>query len=196
MNNPYTILGLPEDAPDSEIESAYQTLKERLAPEKFAGKSETQARLCSRSIESAYKKLKNRANREQYKDELEKAHESAQQTHPRLGQMCVASGIISMDQLQEAVQTQIETGLPLGEVLENKQFLSRAELEGLLLGQDLIDVDGESNDPVAQRLVALNLATVDMVLIAQMEMKWQQVPLADIFVRHGWLEKDIAEALF
>jgi len=101
-----------------------------------------------------------------------------------------------MQQLEEAVQEQLKNGLPLGEVLENKQFLSRAELEGLLLGQGLIDVDGERNDPLAQRLIALNLATLDMVLIAQMELKWQEVTLTEVFVRHGWLSEEVAEALF
>lgn len=116
-------------------------------------------------------------------------------THPRLGQLCVASGIISVEQLEEAVKAQFDTGKPLGEILEDKQFLSHAELEGLLLGQDLIDIDSNYSDPEAQRLIGLRLASEDMVLVAQMEKKVRDVPIHNIFVDRGWLEAEVASAL-
>ncbi len=195
LHSPYMVLDLPEGAAESDIEKAYDSLSKRLAPDSFrTDAAQEQAGKCLKAITEAYTRLKN-------PDETQKRVEqvstnSDEMTHPRLGQMCVATGIISMEQLEEAVQEQLKTGLPLGEVLENKHFLSRAELEGLLLGQGLIDVDGERKDPVAQRLIALNLATLDMVLIAQMEMKWQELKLTDVFIKHGWLSAEVAEALF
>jgi len=195
MQNPYQVLGLPEDASPTDIENTYNALRQRLAPDAFTGKAQAQARKCIAAIDEAYNVMKDTDKLTQYK-EKKPANLSYETTHPRLGQLCVASGIISMEQLDEAVHVQLESGMPLGEVLEDMQFLSRAELEGLLLGQDLIDVDGERNDPLAQRLIALNLATVDMVQIAQMEMKWQEISLTEVFVRHGWLDEQISKALF
>ncbi len=195
MYSPYLVLDLKEDADESDVENAYRSLSKRLSPGSFktdAGKE--QAEKCLKAINEAYTSIKNREQLDRKTDLTTAISEEA--THPRLGQMCVATGIISMQQLEEAVQEQLKTGLPLGEVLENKQFLSRAELEGLLLGQGLIDVDGERKDPVAQRLVALNLATLDMVLIAQMELKWQEITLKEVFIRHGWLSDEIAAVLF
>lgn len=195
MYSPYLVLDLKEGASDSDIEKSYRSLCQRLSPSSFktdAGKE--QANKCLRAIGEAFDALKNRHSDHNKIDSSGSSTDES--THPRLGQMCVATGIISMQQLEEAVQEQLKSGLPLGEVLENKQFLSRAELEGLLLGQGLIDVDGEKKDPVAQRLIALNLATLDMVLIAQMELKWQEVTLKDVFIRHGWLSEEVAEALF
>ena len=191
------MLGIPEGAPAAEIDKAYKSLSTRLAPESFqVGPAREQATKCLSAILDAYSSLtagelsdSSKANgHRQLNNET---------THPRLGQMCVATGIISMEQLEEAVQEQMRSGLPLGEVLEDKQFLSRVQLEGLLQGQGLIDVDGERNDPIAQRLIALNLATLDMVLIAQMELKWQEnASLVEAFVRHGWLTREVADAIF
>lgn len=195
MHSPYLVLDLKEGADDSDVESSFRSLSKRLAPGSFktdAGKE--QAEKCLKAINEAYNAIKNRDHSDKAGDLNAAISEEA--THPRLGQMCVATGIISMQQLEEAVQEQFKSGLPLGEVLENKQFLSRAELEGLLLGQGLIDVDGERKDPVAQRLIALNLGTLDMVLIAQMELKWQEITLKEVFIRHGWLSEEIAAALF
>jgi hypothetical protein len=197
MYTPYQVLGIPEGTEPAEIDKAYKSLSTRLAPESFQeGPARDQAAKCVTAIDEAYRSLTSGGSAESARSSHQSAR-SNETTHPRLGQMCVATGIISMEQLEEAVQEQIRTGLPLGEVLEDKQFLSRVQLEGLLLGQGLIDVDGERNDPIAQRLIALNLATLDMVLIAQMEMKWQEnASLVDAFIRHGWLTREIADALF
>lgn len=195
MHSPYLVLDLKEDADGSDVENSYRSLLKRLSPSSFktdAGKE--QAEKCIKAIKEAYEAIQNRDQTDKQTDLNAAISEEA--THPRLGQMCVATGIISMQQLEEAVQEQLKSGLPLGEVLENKQFLSRAELEGLLLGQGLIDVDGERKDPVAQRLIALNLATLDMVLIGQMELKWQEITLKDVFIRHGWLSEEVSDALF
>jgi hypothetical protein len=197
MYSPYQVLGISEGASEAEIESAYASLSKKLAPESFeAGDARDQASKCMNAIVDAYNSL-TAGSPAAPKRSVNQSALSNETTHPRLGQMCVATGIISMEQLEEAVQEQIRSGLPLGEVLEDKQFLSRVQLDGLLLGQGLIDVDGERNDPVAQRLIALNLATLDMVLIAQMQMKWQENPsLLEAFVRHGWLAQEIADVLF
>lgn len=194
MYSPYQVLGVSEGASEADIEKSYRTLSQRLAPDSLQTEAgRTQAKKALKAIDEAYQNLtsKDRALAKPLSQSL-----SNETTHPRLGQMCVATGIISMEQLEEAVQEQLRTGLPLGEVLEDKQFLSRAELEGLLMGQGLIDVDGEKNDPLAQRLIALNLATQDMVLIAQLELKWQEVSLTDVFIRHGWLSQEVADAIF
>lgn len=197
MYSPYKVLGISEGADESEIQKVYNRLTQRLAPDSFSeGPAREQAQKCLNAITDAYNTLTAGPQTATSKTGSQSSR-SNETTHPRLGQMCVATGIISMEQLEEAVQEQIRTGLPLGEVLEDKQFLSRVQLEGLLLGQGLIDVDGERNDPIAQRLIALNLATLDMVLIAQMQMKWQEnCSLIDSFVRHGWLQQEVADAIF
>jgi len=197
MQSPYRVLGIPEDAPEPDVERAYQSLLQclKLSNFPFNEKARTQAERCLKAIEEAFTTISDTAQLGDYRKIRADKDSTKGTTHPRLGQLCVASGIISVEQLEEAVQAQFDTGMPLGEILEDKQFLSHAELQGLLLGQDLIDVDSNYSDPEAQRLIGLRLASEDMVLVAQMEKKVRDVPIHSIFVDRGWLEPEIALAL-
>jgi hypothetical protein len=103
--------------------------------------------------------------------------------------------MISMEQLTEAVESQIKSGMPLGEVLQEKRFISAAELDGLLLGQEIIDVPSAVTEPTAVRLISLGLLTEDMGLIAQMEHRSQAVPLSDVVVRHNWVDPKILKII-
>lgn len=197
MHSPYRVLGIPEDAPEPDVECAYQSLAQslKLSNFPFNEKARTQAECCLKAVEEAFATITDTTKLSEYKNRKIDDDTSKGTTHPRLGQLCVASGIISVEQLEEAVKVQFDTGMPLGEILEDKQFLSHAELEGLLLGQDLIDIDSNWSDPEAQRLIGLRLASEDMVLVAQMEKKVRDVPIHSIFVDRGWLEPEVASAL-
>ncbi|MEZ4535876.1 MAG: DnaJ domain-containing protein [Cyanobacteriota/Melainabacteria group bacterium] len=199
MASYYQILGIAPDADLTEVEHAFVRLRQSLASQDFEDdeKGKAQARKCLDAFEKAYETLKDPDKRKNYDQRLsaedEGGHEGSKK--PRLGQLCVASGIITVEQLTEAVEEQLNSGLPLGEVLENLHFLSRAELEGLLLGQDLIDLDDADEDPLAARVIALGLLNEDMVLIAQMETRAQGVSLENALVRRGWISRRLLEVL-
>ncbi len=198
MKSPYLALGIPEDASLIEAEKAYYNLTARLSVPNLPKKAANQAQRCLLALKEAVSLLQNNARTTEYRrarDEDQRIVSLDYKTRPRLGQLCVASGIISMEQLQEAVEEHMETGAPLGEILEEKQFISGAELEGLLMGQDLIDVDNECTEPTGLRLITLNLAIPDMVLIAQMEMRVTEESMIQIFLKHRWIEAEIAHAL-
>lgn len=199
MFNPYQILGIHADAESPEIERAFVRLRQALANQDFGEDvvGKTQARQCLDAFENSYNILSDPDKRKEMDRKLEaaKTFGSEGNRKPRLGQLCVASGIISVEQLEEAVEEQLETGLPLGEVFENKHFLSRAELEGLLMGQDLIDLDDVIDDPLAERLIALELLTEDMLLIARMETRAQGASLKSALVRRGWVSPLVLEIL-
>lgn len=197
MQSPYRVLGIPEDAPELDVERAYQSLVQRLELSNFQfnEKARTQAERCLKAAEEAFATISDASKLDHFRKLRSEEESTKGITHPRLGQLCVASGIISVEQLEEAVKEQFDTGMPLGEILEDKQFLSHAELEGLLLGQDLIDIDSNYDDPEAQRLIGLRLASEDMVLVAQMEKKVRDIPIHSIFVDRGWLEPEVALAL-
>lgn len=199
MISVYTVLGLEENAAPEQVEQAYKHLLEVLKPNKFPenDKARQQADKCVKAVEGAYKTLKNPDLKRVYKEKRSEylKGEKSGDTRPRLGQLCVASGMISMDQLREAVESQLESGLPLGEVLQEKQFISQAELDGLLLGQEMIDVPCAVTEPVAVRLIALGLMTEDMGLVAQMEKRALDLPTGEIVARHGWVEPQLLKVL-
>ncbi|MGD9682320.1 MAG: hypothetical protein AB7W16_14130 [Candidatus Obscuribacterales bacterium] len=201
--NYYAILGLAGDASLEQIQSAYEGLRDRLSASRFVAgsKADKQAASCLERCRQAFAVLSDPDRKAAYDRQLEHRQSDSSTatgttgtTRPRLGQLCVASGMISMSQLEEAVEAQIATGLPLGEILEEKRFISGVELEGLLLGQDLIDIQA-CTDPLGEHLVALGIASEDMILIAQMEARAQDAGIGDVLTRRGWIESEIISAL-
>ncbi len=192
--SPYAILGLDEDAAVADAEAAFGRLNASLNELKdddtngaFARKAlEKMAEAISQIKDSSFDKVSTGGGDQK---------EDLNYTHPRLGQICVASGLISMEQLSEAVEAQIVSGIPLGEVLQDKQFLSPIQLEGLLLGQEMIDIPSQCTDPDGRRLIALDIVTEDMVLIAQMEQKSLNQPLVALLERRGWVNERLTHAL-
>ncbi|MBZ0185342.1 MAG: hypothetical protein K8F91_03745, partial [Candidatus Obscuribacterales bacterium] len=140
MYSYYTVLGLNNKTTSQDLEICIKNLRKKLAPGLFASNSQDskQAQTCLKQCEKAFRVLSDPELRTRHDEKLKcSADNPNSTTKPRLGQLCVASGMISMAQLEEAVETQLATDAPLGEVLEDKHFISRVELEGLLLGQDL-----------------------------------------------------------
>lgn len=191
----YSVLGLEENAPAADVTAAHARLVEALKTAAFAKGTAAfdQSAKCLQAIENAFQTLTTPELRRLYSEQRQEylKGEKRGDTRPRLGQLCVASGMISMEQLREAVDAQVKNGMPLGEVLQDKKFISQAELDGLLLGQEMIDVPCAVTDPAAVRLISLGLLTEDMGLIAQMEHRAQAIPINDIVARHGWVEAEI-----
>lgn len=198
-SSPYAILGISPSATSADVEAAYKGLADSLSQEHIASNARAagQARRALERVSEAYNQIRDPDFRKRFEDENIDGHTSSQarDCRPRLGQMCVASGLITMEQLKEAVDEQVMTGLPLGEVLQDKQFISPIQLEGLLLGQEMIDVSSKCDDPIGERLIALDIVSEDMVLITQMEQKSLGQPLVNLLLRRGWVEESILKAL-
>jgi predicted nuclease with TOPRIM domain len=194
----YTVLGLRENASDEEIEAAYRKLKTNLDSQSIQmdEKLREQAEKCLQSIENAHQILNDVEQRRSYlrQKESDRVAEITE-THPRLGQLCVASGMITIDQLTEAVKSQLTSGLQLGEVLQQKQFISQAELDGLLLGQQMIDTPSAVTEPEAARLISLGLITEDMGLIVQMLARTQGTSTRELVARQNWVDKLVLDAV-
>lgn len=192
--SPYAILGLDENAAVEDAEAVFGRITASLNELKDDDKTGALATKVLEKMADALSQIKDGGFQKvstgggTFKEDLA-------YTHPRLGQICVASGLISMEQLSEAVEAQINSGMPLGEVLQDKQFLSPIQLEGLLLGQEMIDIPSQCTDPDGRRLIALDIVTEDMVLIAQMEQKSLNQPLVVLLERRGWVNQRLTQAL-
>ncbi len=192
--SPYAILGLDDNAAVADAEAAFERISASLNDLTGDDKNAAFARNALEKMADAISKIKD-AGFAKGSTGGGDSIEDMNYTHPRLGQICVASGLISMEQLSEAVEEQIVSGIPLGEVLQDKQFLSPIQLEGLLLGQEMIDIPSQCIDPVGRRLIALDIVTEDMVLIAQMEQKSLNQPLVALLERRGWVDERLTHAL-
>lgn len=192
--SPYAILGLDENAAVDDAEAAFNRMSASLNSLKDDDKSGALAKKALAKMAEAISQIKSQGFNHAPAGGGDLVADT-NYTHPRLGQICVASGLISMEQLSEAVEEQIATGAPLGEVLQDKQFLSPIQLEGLLLGQEMIDVPSQCTDPDGRRLIALEIVSEDMVLIAQMEQKSLNQTLVSLLERRGWVNERLTHAL-
>ncbi len=193
----FSILGLPKGSSEATIDATCKRLTANLGAAHFAenSKASEQAEICRRKIELAYKEFCSDRSASLHDYDPSDGLDSQSNSRPRLGQLCVASGMISIDQLEEAVEAQISDKLPLGEILQAKKFISQAELDALLLGQQMIDVPNVESDLSTHRLVLLGIATEDMILVMQMEQKTLGSSIRELLVKHHWAELSVLDAV-
>ncbi len=197
MSSAYAVLGLSGGESREEVDEAYKQLKEALSAEtmKTDGRRQEQAGKCLLAIEAAYAALTNPDTTMSEVKAPPEVTPDLRATHPRLGQLCAASGMITMDQLREAVEAQANLNLQLGEILQQKQFISQSQLDGLLLGQQMIDMPSAVVDAEALRLVSLGLITEDVGLLVQMEKRSLGASIKELVIRHGWVDAAVLDAV-
>ena len=202
--SPYCILGLSPGCSLKEVTMSYERLIRALQEEKLMGtpQSWVQAQQALMTIENAYKRIvengevdplsPNRSS--QVAPEMEEPT-AAEGVPPKLGQLLVSAGKISLQELDEALSKQSVLDLPLGEILKGSSLVTQIELDAYLLNQRLIKLPPDSPYLIGQRLIGLGLVTEDMVRIALVDQRATNKPLGKILVERGWLSSDILDAL-
>lgn len=201
MANLFLILGLDESASTEHIDEAFKYLNQKLHPTLFPSGSpaEKQAMLCWQRVVPSYQALKEPAKRERARDialaERAKLFEP-NDFKPFLGHICVAAGIITLDDLKEAIEKQADIDLPLGQILQEKQLLSQTELDGLLMGQRLFGAPNRPLDQLTMRLLEMGVITKDMVKIVLIDQRTAYgTTLPQLLVKRGWLDERILRVI-
>ncbi len=192
---PYTVLGLRAGAPRAQVEAAYRQLTAVLDQERFmdAPQSWVQAQQAMINVENAFQRISEGDTGTRFDDCQEPAGDEA--VHPKLGQMLVAAGVITLEQLEEAIAKQKTVDLRIGEILKDMSLVTQMELDSFLLNQSLIKLPPDSPHHFGQRLIGLGLVTEDMVRVALVEQRTRDKSLGEILVERHWLAADILDAL-
>lgn len=201
MKNVFLILGIDDSASEQLIDEAFRYLSKSLNPANFGSESPSakQATACMSKIVPAYQALRDAHSRD-----LARAASIGERSQPFnpeeykpfLGHICVAAGIITIDDLNEAVAKQSDIDLPLGQILQERKLLSQTELEGLLMGQRLYGAPARPLDHLSQRLVALTAVSKDMIKIALIDQRSNfMASIPELLVKRGWLSQDILKIL-
>ncbi len=196
----FLILGLDENATDVAIEEAFRYLNRHLNPSnfQFGSFAEKQAQLCMSRIVPAYQVLRDAAERSKARQELQpegKDSFAPGDFKPFLGHICVAAGIISLADLNEAIDKQTDIDLPLGQILQEKQLLSQTELDGLLMGQRLYGAPMKPLDAVTRRLLTIGVVSRDMVKIVLIDQRTSMKSLPELLAQRGWLDGQVGRIL-
>jgi type IV pilus assembly protein PilB len=78
----------------------------------------------------------------------------------KLGEMLVDAGVISLEQLQEALESQRESGKRLGEMVVEMQMCTEDEVQNVLaeqLGIEKIDLYEDRVDPEVARMISADM---------------------------------------
>ncbi len=192
---PYLLLGLTPSAGEDEVAQAYKNLKTSLDEDDCLSSPQSwvQARQAVLTIEDAYKRI---LAGDESDEPVKKVPDDLESLlPPKLGQLLVASGKITLEQLQDALREQVVLQIPLGEILKSASLVTQMELDSFLLSQRLITLPADTPHQIGQRLIGLGLVTEDMVRIALVEQRTSQKPLGRILVERGWLADEILQAL-
>ena len=197
--NYFLVLGLPDCADLSAINVAFEKMSNALKPSNFMTnfRALEQASKVTAKAREAHTALSDPKFREVLATEVRSAGEpySPDQLKPFLGHVCVAAGIISYDELMDAVSKQTDIDLPLGQILQERRLISQTELEGMLMGQKLYGAPLRPLEPSAKRLLLFGLVTLDMVKIALIDQRTSQSGLDQLLCKRGWVEADLLAAL-
>lgn len=201
MANLFLILGVDESASTEHIDEAFNYLNQKLHPTLFAPGSaaERQAILCWQRIVPSYQLMKDPGKRDRAREIAlaERARPfEPNDFKPFLGHICVAAGIITLDDLKEAIEKQADIDLPLGQILQEKQLLSQTELDGLLMGQRLFGAPNRPLDEVTTRLLELGVITKDMVKIALIDQRTAYgTTVPQLLIKRGWVDERILRVI-
>lgn len=197
--NYFLILGISENSDESAIDAAFDRCRLKLDSANFSDnkKAQEQAQRALAKIQEAHTKLKDSDFRNKHAVELSGAADShsPDQLKPFLGHVCVAAGIISYQELMDAVAKQTDIDLPLGQILQERRLISQTELEGMLMGQKLYGAPARPLEAIVRRLLQLDLITIDMVKIVLIDQRTSMARLDELLCKRGWIESSVLESL-
>lgn len=198
-HNYFLILGIDPTADESAVETAFQNLSEKFKASLFIDDPESliHRNLAMSHFRDAHRALLDPDFRKKHAEEVQSAPEpyTAEDLKPFLGHVCVAAGIISLDELIEAIIKQTDIDLPLGQILQERRLLSQTELDGMLMGQKLYGAPNRLLEPLTKRLLALGMVSLDMVKIVLIDQRTSNGSLAELMAKRGWISPIMLEAL-
>ncbi len=186
------LMGLPDNASPSEMRKQYQ----RIMTAMLSAESELKDGSTNRYA-VAREKIS-----EQY--ERVRAHTShAAETHTTstngvlLGEILVEAGIISREQLDDALMAQCRTQppLPLGRILVSRKLITWEQLAYFLKLQDLLQLSPTAPQRMTRQFVELGLVSRAELEMAEVDCETTGCSLGHILIRRGWVKASVISAL-
>lgn len=191
----HLMLGLSESSSLLEVRKAYAQMLRALYSTDLAKSKTGLARLkdVRQRIQSAIDNLT------QMHNEDSKTPDKAQWVRPKLGQMLVASGMLTIDQLDAALEIQRNTQshhIFIGEILVHSGYITNKQLTHYLKQQELLRLPPDHQERWGQRLVQLGLVTEDQLNIALIDQHNKTCTLREALINRGWLTADVLDRIF
>lgn len=211
VSNIYLLFGVEEGASLAEIKRAYARLMGSLqSPPGSSNGPASHLAVARERLSQAYESLQDPQIRKAYeswphrpemKAEAAGALPAGEEAYcrPKLGQLLVASGLITLEELDAALEIQKHTHhshIPLGELLVAASYLTEQQLDYYLRMQTLMTLPADHPQRWGQRLVELGLVTEDQLKVALIEQKTTGSTLRQALINRGWLTSEVLDRIF
>ena len=207
-NNIYLLLGIEEGSPLPEIKKAYARTMASFSDENVCCPCAVLERVSQarQGLSQTFEKLKNPEVLKAYQAKFasEDTHDASttdktEYCRPKIGQMLVASGLITLDELDNALEIQKNTKtthVPLGELLVAAGYITPQQLDYYLRMQKLMKLPPDHPDRWGQRLIELGLISHDQLKVALIEQETTGSTLREALITRGWLTSQLLDKIF
>jgi hypothetical protein len=201
-SNIHILLGIRSDATWADVTQAYAEMMQALDAADECCKDSMMERLraARMRVNESYAYVRQPGVRESYDAAFHETPATQQQfCRPKLGQMLVAAGLLTLDELDAVLEIQTNTGnehVPLGEIMVAAGYINRQQLEYYLRQQDLFKLPPDNPQRWGQRLVELDLVSEDQLKVALIEQRTTGCSLREALINRGWLSAQVLDRIF
>lgn len=212
VSNIYLLLGVEEGAPLLQIKRAYARLMGSLDSELRAAKGRMpEVEAAIERLSEAYEQFKDPSVRHTY-ESWSNEHEWAdlepstaptapeeEYCRPKLGQLLVAAGILTLEELDAVLEIQRNTHhthIPIGQLLVGAGYLTPEQLNYYLRVQQLTRLPSDHPQRWGQRLIELGLVSEDQLKVALIEQQTTGCTLRQALINRDWLTPELLDRIF
>ena len=206
VKNIYLLLGLPEGTPWSEVKVAYAKFMENLCHENEDRDNQHMSSIeeARRHLVESWQHMENAEVRRACGfTENSKAQTAAYAeptcTRPKLGQLLVASGLLTLAELDSVLEIQQNTHnehVKLGTILVAAGYIDEQQLSYYLRMQEVLQLPADHPQRWGQRLLELGMITEDQLKVALIEQKTTGCTLREAFINRSWLTAEDLDRIF
>jgi len=211
VSNIYLLLGVEEGSSLAEIKRAYARLMGSLDTElRTTSERRPEVGAAIERLSTAFESLKEPSIRKTYESwshekawaDLEPSEappEPEEYCRPKLGQLLVASGLLTLEELDACLEIQRNTHhthIPIGQLLVGAGYLTPEQLDYYLRVQQLTRLPSDHPRHWGQRLVELGLVSEDQLKVALIEQKTTGCTLRQALINRGWLTAELLDRIF
>jgi hypothetical protein len=204
VKNIFLLLGLPEGSPASEVKEAYTALMNRLC-ESEAGLFDLELEMVREARQRLTRSWDYHSSQQgepkqgNYDQESAPAEQSNDYCRPKLGQLLVSAGLLTLDELDAILEIQHNTKnelIHVGCLLVAAGYITEQQKDYYLRLQAVLKLPSDHPHRWGQRLLELGMVDDDQLKVALIEQKTTCCSLREALINRGWLTAEMLDRIF
>ncbi len=205
VKNIFLLLGLPDGSPVSEVKEAYTKFMSKLCQNE-----EQLVELELDLVKEARERLSlswnhhNQSSPSEFElsapqPESETEAEFATFCRPKLGQILISAGLLTLAELDAILEIQSNTRneqIHIGDLMVAAGYITEQQKDYYLRMQVLLKLPSDHPHRWGQRLLELGLVDDDQLKVALIEQQTTGCSLREALINRGWLTPELLDRIF